>query len=182
MGTSIESILLYNNLKAKTYLKISNSHDLLEKMEDIINNELKTWILGEGSKMMKFDETGVQKNLKLQFENILLRKGFRPNEVVIIREPQLFDDKRTDFLIFYGFVGPIIIEVKLSKSSELTGRLKNKKSYKSMTLYMQGYRANYGIFLVIGRRPKTTPQKWQEMIKKVVNVYQEIENVEVLNI
>lgn len=177
-----ECISLYNNLKARTYLKIADSHDLLEKIKDIINNELKTWTTGEGSKLMKLDETRVQKNIKLQLDNILLRKGFRPNEVIIIREPQLLDDKRTDFLIFYGFVGPIIIEVKLSKSSELIGKLKTKKSYKSIVHYMQNYQAHYGIFLVVGRRPKTTPQKWNRLIKKVIDVYQQISNVEVLNI
>lgn len=177
-----ECISLYNNLKTRAYLKVINSHDLLEKVKDSINNELKIWVNGEGSKLMQLDEIEVQKNIKVQIDNILLRKGFRPNEIIFIREPQLLDDKRTDFLIFYGFVGPIIIEIKLGRSSELVGKLKTKKSYTSMIHYMQNYRTNYGIFLVVGKQPKTTPDKWNKLIKKVVDAYQEINNVEVLDI
>lgn len=177
-----ECILLYNNLKTRSYLKVINSHDLLEKVKDSISNELKIWVNGEGSKLMGDGEIPVQKNIKVQLDNILLRKGFRPNEIIFIREPQLLDDKRTDFLIFYGFVGPIIVEVKLGKSPELAGNLKIKKSYTSMIHYMQNYRANHGIFLVIGTRPKTKPSEWNRLIKRVIDAYQKIDNVEVLNI
>ncbi len=177
-----ECILLYNNLKTRSYLNVVSSQDLFGKIKDVINNELRIWVMGEGSKLMKPGETSVQKNIKLQLDNILLRKGFRPNEIIIIQEPQLLDDKRTDFLIFYGFVGPIIIEVKLGRSSELIGKLKTKKSYKSMVHYIQNYRANHGIFLVIGTRPKTEPSVWNGLIRRVIDTYQEIDNVEVLNI
>lgn len=46
-------------------------------------------------------ETDIQKNIKIQLENSFLRRGFRTNEITLIRELQLLDDKRTDFLIFY---------------------------------------------------------------------------------
>lgn len=46
-------------------------------------------------------ETDIQKNIKIQLENSVLRRGFRTNEITLIRALQLLDDKRTDFLIFY---------------------------------------------------------------------------------
>ena len=35
-----------------------------------------------------------------QIENILLKRGF---QVELLREPQLYDEKRTDFLVRYAF-------------------------------------------------------------------------------
>jgi hypothetical protein len=176
-----ECISLYNSLKDRTYLKIVSSFDLLEIIKGAINNELRTWIFGEGRKFMQFDEPPLQKIIKMQLENILLRKGFRPNEINIIREPQLSDDTRTDFLVYYGFIGPIIIEIKLGKSPDLTGELTAKNSYKRMVHYMKNYRAQYGIFLVIDSQQKT-PSEWEKLIKEVIDVYQKIDNVKVMDL
>ena len=104
-----ECILLYNNLKNKKYLKIINEFDLFQEMKKVIEDDLKTFIFGEGKKIVELDrenETDIQKIIKICFENILFRRGFRSNEaneVTILRESQLLDDKRTDFLIFYGY-------------------------------------------------------------------------------
>ena len=183
-----ECILLYNNLKSKKYLRIINAFDLFQEIKNVIEKDLKTFIYGEGKKIIELDrknEKDIQKILKISFENTLLRKGFRPsetNEITILRESQLLDDKRTDFLIFYGFIGPIIVEIKLGKSDELTGNLIKKKSYKSMVHYMQNYKAHYGIFLVIGNRPGISDDEWKRRLDKIINVYQNINNTEVINL
>ena len=175
-------IQVYNNFKAGQYLEITSPLDLLEKAKDIINKELKAWVIGEGQKIIKAEETDIQKYIKIQLENGFLRKGFRPQEVTVIREPQLQDDKRTDFIIFYGFIGPIIIEVKLSRSSDLKGQLENKKSFKSMKHYMDNYKAFSGIFLVIDNQFARKRSSWTTQLKLIKTAFERIENVEVLGV
>src|SRR3990172_7801503 len=70
-------IQVYNNFKAGQYLEITSPLDLLEKAKDIINKELKAWVIGEGQKIIKAEETDIQKYIKIQIENGFLRKGFR---------------------------------------------------------------------------------------------------------
>lgn len=69
--------------------------------------DLRRWIEGEGAydlllgekvfktKKQEYEKL-IQKTLKPQIENVLLRRGF---QVEVIREPQLLDEKRTDFLV-----------------------------------------------------------------------------------
>ena len=78
---------------------------------------------------------------------MLLRRGF---QVEVIREPQLLDEKRTDFLVRYGFAGPIVVEVKLTSNSDIKGlKIAKSASFFSMMRYMDGYGASHGIFLLI---------------------------------
>jgi hypothetical protein len=178
-----ECILFYNNFKAEQYLEISSPLDLREKIKEVVDKELKSWIHGEGRKLMTKSEGDVQKNIKLQLENGFLRRNFRTNEIRVIREPQLLDDKRTDFLIYYGFIGPIVIEVKLSNSSDLKGKkLASKKSYKSMRHYMENYKAKLGIFLVIDNHKKWLSNGRVKFIENVTKAYERIENVEVISV
>ncbi len=173
-----ECILLYNNFKAEQYLEISSSLDLFEKIKQVVDKELKSWIHGEGRKLMTKSEGDIQKNVKLQLENGFLRRKY---EIRVIREPQLLDDKRTDFLVYYGFIGPIVIEVKLSNSSDLKGKkLESKKSYKSMRHYMENYKAKFGIFLVIDNHKKWLSIDQVKFIENVTKAYQRIQNVEVI--
>ena len=112
-----------------------------------------------------------------------MRRGF---EVNITREPQLLDDKRTDFLVSYGFIGPILLEVKLSTNRDLVGsqkKLENKPSYKSLSQYMKGYSVPFGIFLVFDNEKRTKrSDKWETHFKKIRNAYQKIDNVTVLDL
>jgi hypothetical protein len=174
-----ECILKYNNLKTMQYLDINTPRDLFEKLKNIISHEVRDWVTGEGVKLMNSIETDAQKHIKTQLEISFLRKGFRPNEIAIIREPQMLNDKRTDFLLSYGFIGPIVLEIKMSDSSDLTGRLKNKKSYKNLQHYLINYNAYFGIFLVIDSKQVNS---WPTQFEKVKEAYQEIENVEVIEI
>jgi len=100
---------------------INNSRDLAQHIRDAFETDLARWIEAEGayeildtSKVFKTKiqqyEKLVQKTLKSQIENIILKRGF---QVDVLREPQLLDEKRTDLLIRYGFAGPVIVEVKL---------------------------------------------------------------------
>ena len=190
-----ECIQKYNKLKTQQYMEIATPHDLYEKVKDVIDTDLRRWVESEGAygfivgtkikKTKRQDyEVLIQKTIKAQIENAFLKRGFEP--VNIIREPQLLDDKRTDFLIFYGFIGPILIEVKLSTSSDLVGSpktLESKPSYKSLSQYMNGFNAHFGIFLVFDNKKRTKrSEKWETRFEKIRNAYQKIDNVTVLGL
>ncbi len=193
--TSIsECIQKYNKLKTQQYMEIATPHDLYEKVKDVIDTDLRRWVESEGAYSFIvgdkiFDakkqsyENLIQKTIKAQIEKAFLRRGF---EVNITREPQLLDDKRTDFLIFYGFIGPILIEVKLSTSKDLVGSqktLESKPSYKSLSQYMNGYNAHFGVFLVFDNKKRTKrSDKWETHFEKIRNAYQKIDNVTVLGL
>lgn len=193
--TSIsECIQKYNKLKTQQYMEIATPRDLYEKVKNVIDTDLRRWVESEGAYSFIvgdkiFDdkkqsyENLIQKTIKAQIEKAFLRRGF---EVNITREPQLLDDKRTDFLVSYGFIGPILLEVKLSTSTDLVGSektLQNKQSYKNLVRYMDGYHSHFGIFLVfdnVKRAEKT--KKWETHFEKIRNAYQKIDNITVLGL
>jgi hypothetical protein len=193
--TSIsECIQRYNKLKTQQYMEIATPRDLYEEMKNVIDTDLRRWVESEGAysfivRDKVFDakkqsyENLIQKTIKAQIEKAFLKRGF---EVNITREPQLLDDKRTDFLFSYGFIGPILLEVKLSTSTDLVGSektLQNKQSYKNLVRYMDGYNSHFGIFLVfdnVKRAEKT--EKWETHFEKIRNAYQKIDNITVLGL
>src|SRR5690606_39040377 len=128
------------------------SDELFYRLKDALGTDLRRWIEGEGAYRVLVSrsrdrEELVQRTLKTQIESILGKRGFWVN---IEREPQLLDNKRVDFLVRYGFIGPIVLEVKLTSNSDLQGkRLDAAPSYVSMRRYMEGFNAPHGIFLVL---------------------------------
>lgn len=188
-----ECIQKYNKLKTQQYMDIVTAYDLYEKVKDVIDTDLRRWVESEGaysfivedkvSHGKKQGEKLIQKTITTQIENAFLKKGL---EVNITREPQLLDDKRTDFLIFYGFIGPILLEVKLSTNRDLVGSqktLQSKPSYKSLSQYMNGYNAHFGVFLVFDNKKRTQKSdKWETHFGKISEAYQKIDNVTVLGL
>lgn len=187
--TIIESVKKYNSVKNIQYENISTSKDLLELIVKIIKNELNNWIKGEGLKIIsslksngKFNETSLQKILKIKFENLLLKNGLRKDDISIHRESQLLDDKRTDFLIGYGFIKPILIELKLSSNTDLIGnKLDAKKSYKNLKQYILDYSVDFGILLVFECKNRNY-SLWIEHFNKINGFYKKIPGVIVLGI
>lgn len=191
----IECIFKYNQLKSATPLNLTSAQEFYNKVKLLIDIDLRRWIEGEGAYSLivgqKIKEAHnqdyeelIQKTIKAQFENILYKNGFSQFE--IIREAQLLDGKRVDFILFYGFLGPIIIEIKLGSSGDLHGNklsLKKKESYISMQRYMSGYNAKFGIFLVLDNRSITTRSiTHPDFMNKVRNVYNELEYVETIGL
>ncbi|MBD3341460.1 MAG: hypothetical protein GF353_20315 [Candidatus Lokiarchaeota archaeon] len=192
-----ECIKTYNNLKSQQYLDISNAHDLKKLVKKILETEISKWLEGEGAihliaedkiyeKSQQRYEELIQKMIKSQIENALLKRGFKDYD--IFREPQLLSDKRTDFVVVsYGFIGSILIEVKLSKNTDLSigakTKLENRKSFRNMETYMKGYKDCLGIFLVIDNKNRTgRSKKWETHFAKIKAAYEKIENVEVVGI
>lgn len=151
------AIAKYNNALGHDPKRIQNSDDLFEQVQVAFDEDLRHWIEGEGAYEIlhhRVDgsgrqsyETLVQKTVKTQIENALLRRGYK---VEIVREPQLLDDKRPDILVYYGFVGPVVIEIKLTSNTEIQGKkVEKKRSYTNMKRYMEGYGARRGVFMVV---------------------------------
>ena len=150
------AVATYNGARHHDPKRIQNSVDLFEQVRIALEDDLRRWIEGEGAYEVlrhKVSESGrqsyetlIQKTAKTQIENALLRRGYRAE---IVREPQLLDDKRPDILVYHGFVGPVVVEVKLTSNSEIKGKnVKQKRSYANMKRYMEGYGARRGILMV----------------------------------
>lgn len=184
-----ECVKKYNALKSQQFMDVSTPEELKDIVVDIIDSDLRKWVESGGAySFMKTQKTTrqedlIQKTLFTQLENALLRRGFK--DVDIVREPQLLDNKRVDFrLVSYGFTGPILIELKLSKHQDLNGTgLRKKRSYESFCQYMKGYNAHFGIFLVFDNKARTKrSQTWKQHLSRIKRAYKTIENVVVLDL
>ncbi len=180
--TIAEAIAKYNNAREYSDKKIRNSEDLYRQVQDALETDLRRWIEGEGAYDLILGrkvpgerreyEKLIQKTLKTQIENILLKRGF---QVEIIREAQLLNDKRTDFLVRYGFAGPIVIEVKLTSNKDIQSLkieiIEKSESYTTMRdEYMEGYGASHGVFLVINNTDAKNLPQVKEAFQKIKNV------------
>lgn len=174
-----EAIRRYNIAHEYDDKQISNSSDLFRHLHDAIDIDLRNWIEGEGayeliltgkiydSKKQEYEKL-IQKTLKAQIENIMLKRGF---QVDLLREPDLLDDKRVDLLIRYGFVGPVVVEIKLTSNSDIKVRdVAASKSYKSMEHYMRGYGSSHGIFLIIVNSKTNKIPTIEETFRKIKGV------------
>lgn len=85
-----DCIKKYNDFKEKVYLPVSTPRDLFELIKRVFDNDLRNWIEQEGAykfiseyKKVKnknnSHEDLMQKTIKSQFENCLLRAGLRAN-------------------------------------------------------------------------------------------------------
>lgn len=98
-----------------------------------------------------------------------MKRDFR---VDFTREEQLLNDKRTDFIVRYGFVGPIVLEIKLSSHSDIKSKeVEKTESYMSMGNYMNGYGASHGIFLIIDNTGTKHLARAKEAFGKIKNVW-----------
>ena len=130
--------------------KIRHATDLFQQVKAALDKDIRRWIEEEGAYKGlggRWGEDIAQTTLKTKIECALVRRGF---QVEIWREPQTLDGKRPDFVVQYGFVGPVIIEVKLTSNGDIRGtKLRKARSYESMSRYMGGFGAEHGVFLVL---------------------------------
>lgn len=117
------------------------------------------------------NEDHIQKVLSVQLENALLKRGLRGTD--IYREPQLMDNKRPDFVIKYGFVKPIVVEIKLLKNPEVTD-LKARTNYKEkLQQYIHSQNAEYGIYLIFKVKEEDNDKHFYDLRKE----YQDIKDL-----
>ena len=161
-----QSANIYNQLQAKTYEPIYHPIELLHTILDIVRNEVTEEIQQGGlyapiqklingkqkeEKDPDINEDLIQKMLKLSLENNLQKRGFRGTDIQ--REVELYDGKRYDFLIKYGFVGPIVVEIKLEHNKEMTSDEKRSEYKQKMQQYLRASSTKFGLYLVFKVKP-----------------------------
>lgn len=178
-STFAECIAIYNNLKGQKYLSISTAIEFYYLINEIIETDLRKWVEMEGAYQFvtKFsnEEELIQKTVITQFENCLLKRGLRENEVKIRREEQLLNNNRTDFVLSYGFIGQVLIEIKLTRNSDIT----SKEYPQKLLQYIEGTKSDFGIFLVF---QTDHIHKWKKIEHKVKKLYSNMEKIKVIGI
>src|SRR5690606_15427850 len=109
-----EAIQSYNEIRVRKYLTVYNINDL-KKIIEVSLSEFKNFYFNEGyldfvkkilsknnNQSTVFLEDTLQKTLKISLENALLNNGIRNTD--IIRELELYDGKRLDLYVRYGFL------------------------------------------------------------------------------
>ena len=176
-----ECIKKYNTLKENQYIDIATPEDLLNIVREIITNDMRSFVEDQGfyktiQEAKNLQEHLIQKTLKTQFENCFLKRGFRSNEIEIRREEQLLDNNRTDYLISYGFIGPILIELKRNDREEVC-RTKDRKAYKKKLIkYIDGTNSHAGIFLIF---KINETYDLDDSLSKLNELYKDCDNIEV---
>jgi hypothetical protein len=173
-----EAIRKYNEAQNFGDKKITNSTELLQNIQDVIRTDLRRWVEYEGAyniivskkkyKKNKEYEKLVQMTIKSEVSNICIGRGFK---IDLAREEQLLSGKRTDFIVRYGFVGPIILELKLGSNSDIKmSNPEKSESYASMVDYMNGFGASHGIFLIMDDTGNKNILRASEIFAKIPNV------------
>ena len=179
-----ECIKQYNKLREVQYLDIATPRDLMDTVKDVVDKDLTHFVEEEGFYKVIEDVKGkqedlIQRTLKTQLENGLLKRGFRKNEVNIRREEQLLDNSRTDFLISYGFVGPVLIEIKRTDNKEVAVPSDRKKYKTKLLQYIKGYRAYFGLFILFQIKEEYSLEKYLPVVR---NIYRDCKLIEVIGL
>ena len=187
----MEAIKAYKKSKENEYITINSSIHLLEIVKDSISNEIKSWIEVEGAYKHIGDlakkttntnaEDFIQKTIKTQIELALVKKGLRHTDIKIKREEQTLDDKRADFTINYGFIGQVLLELKLSHNSESKVNQKNGKDYKEKLIkYIDATNSNYGLFIIFNTQENKIV--FERQIEELAKFYEDKENIFILGL
>lgn len=183
-----ESIKSYNDVKKRKYLPVYDVNDLKSKIEESIL-DFKSFFFDEAyshviTKLVSkgniqgtiFLEDTLQKTLKISLENALLNKGIR--NIDIVRELQIFDNKRLDLVVKYGFIGPIIFELKLLNNPEIQKEEKRKEYKKKLLQYINSVKSKFCYYIVFNVEPNTTPSNLSEF-QNLVQEYSDIPNLKI---
>ncbi|MFM7458106.1 MAG: hypothetical protein ACKO3R_05545 [bacterium] len=200
----VEASLLYNKLRESIPVDIPDSYTLKEKVLKILEkDEQGFWntILEKIKKETKSQKTAnsdsqddqdvsksatepeIQNEIKLFIENRFYKQGL--SLIEIIREPETNTGKKADFLISYGLVNPILIELKLSSHGDVLSNKSEKniedtKSYKQFLHYKNDFYCDYGILLLLDTESHKL-KTWQSKETKMKKAYGAIPNVEVIS-
>ncbi|MBI3889024.1 hypothetical protein HY312_00390, partial [Candidatus Saccharibacteria bacterium] len=180
----ISSLQVLNKYKSETVDSIVSELDLHNKVIEVIEKDLIRWVDNEGRKILGYDEVSAQRSIAIIMENFFLKRGFKKEEVsrnniTFLREAQAVDDTRTDFLIYSGFIGPEVIELKRSSHNDLSGDIEKKKSFMSLEKYIKQFDAENAIFLVYETKNRSKAY-WDRHLKKIDHIYSKIKGVKVI--
>lgn len=185
-----EALRKYKEFKDKAYMPIVSSSHLLEVIKSVIEKDLKRWVEDEGAykhiellakkEKQQNNEEFISKSLQSQIELALFKNGFRATDFRFHREEQLMDDKRIDYTISYGFIGQILLELKLDSNSEAENGRKGQEYISKLQKYIKGSNSDYGIFLIFNiRRSKEDFEKQLHNLRKL---YEDELNISVIGV
>jgi hypothetical protein len=179
----LEASLRYNSLRDSILTDIPDAFTLKEKVLKILrkddNGFLKT-ILGkinQQNNQQAARERDIQNELKLLIQNRFYQEGL---SITIFREAETDTGKKADYLISYGFVNPILIELKYSDHGDLN-KPNEKKSYDNFFHYKNNFCCEYGILLILDNEEHKL-DTWISKEKKVRKAYEKNSNVEVISL
>ncbi|ATB70429.1 hypothetical protein SJPD1_2333 [Sulfurospirillum diekertiae] len=186
-----DALRKYREFKDKLYLPIASTSHLLEVIKRVIEKDLKQWVEDEGAykhielqarKEKKLDaEEFISKTLMPPIKLALYEHGFRATDFRLHREEQLMDDKRIDYTISYGFIGQILLELKLDFNMEADARKKIGKEYvKKLHQYIQGSHSDYGIFLIFNIR--SSKEDFEKQLQNLHELYRDELNINVMGL
>ncbi len=186
-----EVLRKYKEFKDKAYMPIASSSHLLEVIKSVIEKDLKRWVEDEGAykhiellakkEKQQNNEEFISKSLQSQIELALFKNGFRATDFRLHREEQLMDDKRIDYTISYGFIGQILLELKLDSNSESEKNKKKGKEYVSkLQKYIKGSHSDYGIFLIFNIR--SSKEDFEKQLQNLHELYKDELNISVMGL
>lgn len=185
------SIKRYNKLNDDEYLIVKSPQHLLELVKDSLVKDIKHWVEIDGyykqivelsqKKDKRNAEDFIQKTLVQQIELALMKRGLRSTDIRIKREEQSIDDKRADITISYGFIGSILLELKLDSNPEAIVTQQKGKDYSTkLNKYVMSSKSDYGIFLIFN--VYSTEKKFDTQIKNLLEYYKDEETIDILGI
>jgi hypothetical protein len=188
----VQAIKKYNQLEKNDYLPIVTTLELRELVKDIIEQDIRRWVEDEGAyrhilELAKKEkntnaEDFIQKSIKAQIELALVKRGFRDTDYSIIREEQTLDDKRLDFTVRYGFVGSVMIELKLGHNSEAKAMTQKGTTYvKKLQKYMSSSGSDYGLLVVFNIK-KEEKDRFKSQMNSLKKLYESTDNISVLDL
>lgn len=180
-----ECIRKYNELKERQYLEVATARDLADLVAKVVDEDLRHWVEVEGA--YKFIERTKGKVENLIQKTILselkynLSKRLRPKDVDIDikREAELLSGKKTDFLISYGFIGPVLIETKRVNNPEITNPTKRESYRHKLLNYMRATKSKFALFLIL--QTSQTPS-WEKFGPLVQRTYRKELNVQIIRL
>jgi hypothetical protein len=90
----------------------------------------------------------------------------------------LFDGKRLDLWLKYGFIGPIMLELKLLHNPEITDTAKRKAYKIKLKQYIKACEAEYAYYVVFNIK-KNNPSHITAF-KSLENEYADIPNLKIV--
>jgi hypothetical protein len=200
----VEASSLYNKLRYSILVDIPDSYALKEKVLKILKeDEQGFWktILEKIKKKTKSPkstesdihddqnlsksatEPEIQNEIKLFIENRFYKEGL--SLIKIIREAETNDRKKADFLISYGLVNPVLVELKLSGHGDVLSdgidkNIEDTESYKQFLHYKNDFYCDYGILLLLDAESHKL-KTWQSKKTRMEKDYGAIPNIEVIS-
>lgn len=156
-GNIDTSVKKYNACIANAYLPIRNDADFRNYFATIaleVQKEIQDQGIYSLVNSQALSEDFIQRELKNTIINKCSQLGL--TNVRVDREVALQDNKRTDFLIWYGMCNPIMIELKLLHNKEIQST-KERQAYKmKFEKYSKATNACLSVFWVfdVGRGGK----------------------------